>query len=142
MDTNWPARIVVGVDSSPEAREALDRALHLARLSAGTVVVVHAVGLLEEGAFVPGPDLEQLVGDACRRTGYPPARLAPPLTEDGPAVEVVLRVADRVGADLIVLGRRGAGARGRPPGPVIPLGSSSAGVVARARVPVLVVTAS
>jgi nucleotide-binding universal stress UspA family protein len=142
VDSNWPERIVVGVDRSPESREALDRALQLARRSGSTVVVVHAIGLLEEGAFVPGTDLDQLTRDACVRTGCPPELLAPPVAEDGRSVDVICRVAERVSGDLIVLGRRGAGAAGRPPGPSIPLGSSSAGVIERARVPVLVVSAS
>lgn len=134
MTTNWPSRIVVGVDVSPASLAAIDHALELATAAGGSVIAVHAVGLLEEGAYRPRPDLAAILRSACERTGCQPAVLLEPVVEDGPASGVLLRVAQRVDADLIVVGRRGIGASDQP------IGSTSIGVVAAADVPVLVVT--
>jgi len=134
VDTSWPERIVVGVDTSPESRAALDRAVELAKRAGSTVVVVHAVGLLEGGSYTPHPDLAAIVDSACERAGCPAELVADPVIEDGPAIGVLLRVTERVGGDLIVVGRRGVGLT------ELPLGSTSAGVLDGATVPVLVVT--
>lgn len=53
--------------------------------------------------------------------------------EDGPAPDVLARVADRVAASMIVVGRRGLGSAARP------LGSVSEAVLGCAHQPVLVV---
>jgi nucleotide-binding universal stress UspA family protein len=134
MQATWPHRIVVGVDTSPESQAAIDHALELAKGAGGTVLAVHAVGLLEEGAYRPHPDLAAILRAACERTGCPPAVVVDPVIEHGPATAVLLRVAQRVDADLIVVGRRGIGASDQP------IGSTSVGVVASAETPVLVVT--
>ncbi|MET0143614.1 MAG: universal stress protein [Ilumatobacteraceae bacterium] len=56
--------LVVGVDMSAEAQRALATAFQLAhRLGCG-VVVVHAVGLLEEGGYRPPPPLDELLAAA------------------------------------------------------------------------------
>lgn len=133
MDTSWPERIVVGVDASPESRAALDRAFELAARAGSTVVATHAVGLLEEGSYTPPPDIAAMVEAACERTGCPRGLVARPVIEDGPAIGVLLRITQRAGGDLIVVGRRGSGTSERP------LGSTSAGILDRAEVPVLVV---
>jgi nucleotide-binding universal stress UspA family protein len=134
MSTTWPGRIVVGVDTSPASQAAIDHALQLAKASGGGVIAVHAVGLLEEGAYKPRPDLAAILRAACERTGCSPEVVLEPVVEDGPATGVLLRVAQRLDADLIVVGRRGIGASDQP------IGSTSVGVVAAAEVPVLVVT--
>ena len=128
--------LVVGVDLSDEAQLALTATLRLARRLGCGVLLVHAVGLLEEGGYRPHPPLEELLASA--RSASPddvtdvPVEL---LREDGPAADVLVRVAERVGAELLVVGRRGAG------GPGTTLGSVSEAVLARATRPVLVVPA-
>ena len=133
-DVTWPERIVVGVDDSTEASLALERALELAMRAGSTVVVVHAVGLLEGAGYRPDFDLDEMTAKANARVGCPPELLAPPIKEVGPPAEVLERIVERVGGDLIVVGRRGSGVAWRP------LGSTSEGVLTRARVPVLVVS--
>jgi nucleotide-binding universal stress UspA family protein len=129
----WPERIVVGVDASPESVLALDRALVLAARAGSTVVVVHAVGLLEGAHYRPAVDLDEILAQAQARAECPRELIAPPHTETGPPVEALTRVAHRVGGDLIVVGRRGQGA-------AWPLGSTSDGVLRTTTIPVLVVS--
>jgi nucleotide-binding universal stress UspA family protein len=135
MPTASPAgqvRLVVGVDTSPESIAALDWALRTAAAFGGSVTVVHAVGLLEEGGYRPRPDLTAIVEDACAGVAEP----CPPtnvVLEDGPAADVLIRVAERDDADMIVVGRRGLGQAPRV------LGSVSEHVLDFARLPVLVV---
>ena len=126
--------LVVGVDMSDESAAALRAALVLARRLAGSVVVVHAVGLLEEGGYRPAPALDELVAMARTSCGVSPDDVAVEvLREDGPAAEVLVRVASRCAADMVVVGRRGAGGAPRP------LGSVSEAVLAHAATPVLIV---
>jgi nucleotide-binding universal stress UspA family protein len=129
--TSWPTRVVVAVDTSTESQLALDRALQLAELAGGSVVVVHAVGLLEEGSYRQAPDIAALLAAARERVGAEcPATV---VLEHGPAAPVVIRVADRERADLVVIGNRGIG------GALGALGSTSIDVVHQAELPVLVV---
>jgi nucleotide-binding universal stress UspA family protein len=128
-----PQRIVVGVDASAESEAALEWALAMAGAFGGSVVVVHAVGLLEEGGYRPRPDLDAII-DGARRRVPGPAATATAVFEDGAAADVVIRLAESGAADLIVVGRRGLGEAPRF------LGSVSEAVVERARIPVLVVT--
>jgi nucleotide-binding universal stress UspA family protein len=131
-DNAWPERIVVGVDASSDSLTALDRALALAARAGSTVVPTHAVGILEGAHYRPAIDLDGIVADATKRSGCPPELIAPPIFETGPPAEVLVRVARRVGGDLIVVGRSGLGA-------AWPLGSTSEGVLAKTTTPVLVV---
>ena len=64
-------RVVVGVDTSAESIAALDWALRAAAAFEGSVIVVHAVGLLEEGGYRPRPDVVAIVDDACSRAAWP-----------------------------------------------------------------------
>ena len=128
------AVVVVGVDTSVESTVALQAALALARQLGAHVVVVHAVGLLEEGGYRPAPLVDALVATARRDAGAADVGIDV-VREDGPAADVLLRVTDRVGGGMIVVGRRGLGEAPRP------LGSVSEAVLARATVPVLVVPA-
>ena len=64
-----PRCLVVGVDASPESLAALDLALALADRLDARLVVVHAVGLLEEGGYRARPDLAEIVEDARQRVG-------------------------------------------------------------------------
>lgn len=131
--STWPTRIVVGVDTSPESIAALERALRLATSTGAAVEVVHAVGLLEQGAFRPHPDLQGIVDEACARVDCSPDAVAGAVMEDGPPSIALLRVAERSGADLLVVGRRGLG------GTLRSLGSTSEAVLDQSSIPVLVV---
>ena len=129
-----PIRLaVVGVDASAESTAALDWALRLAAGRACRVVVVHAVGLLEEGGYRQRPDLDALVDAARRRAPEASDTLVDVVGEDGPPADVLVRVAEREQADLIIVGSRGLGQAPRL------LGSVSESVLAHAHVPVLVV---
>ena len=134
MSGHWPERIVVGIDASPEASIALVRALELGARAGSTVVAVHAVGLLERANYVPHFDLSDMIRRANQTAGCPAELIAAPRSEVGHAPDVLVRVADQVGGDLIVVGRRGEGQSWRP------LGSTSEAVLDTATVPVLVVT--
>jgi nucleotide-binding universal stress UspA family protein len=127
-----PRCLVSGVDASPESLAALELALELADRLGARLVVVHAVGLLEEGGYRPRPDLGAIVADARQRVGAGGA-VVDPVYEDGPPPDVLLRVAEREAAELLVVGSRGvSGARRQ-------LGSTSEAVVMSSRIPVLVV---
>ena len=131
----WPSTIVVGVDLSPESRAALEHAAVLGARTGASVVAVHAIGLLETAGYRPHVDAEALVSDAVAPLGVDGV-LAAPVIEDGPAADVVIRVAKRLGADLLVAGRRGLDDA------TAPLGSTSRKLVERCSQPVLVVTAT
>jgi nucleotide-binding universal stress UspA family protein len=124
--------VIVGVDRSDESALALRTALELARDLRRPLIVVHAVGLLEEGGYREAPELEEMVADARARvpdTDEVPISI---VREDGPAADVLVRCAERVHAAYAVVGRRGMGAALRP------LGSVSERVLERAHCPVLV----
>jgi nucleotide-binding universal stress UspA family protein len=128
--------IVVGVDGSPESAAALACALRLATALGRPVAAVHAVGLLEDGGYRPAPHVDEILADAERAVPGVDDSSVTVVREDGPAVDVILRVAERLGTDLIVVGRRGLGSAPRP------LGSVSEELLARAHVPVLVAPGS
>ena len=112
---------------------ALEWALRLATALGRRLVVVHAVGLLEEGGYRERPDVVAIVGTARQRVaGTEDDRIAV-IVEDGPAAEVVVRVAEREVAGLIVVGSRGVGQATRL------LGSVSEAVLAHAHCPALIV---
>jgi nucleotide-binding universal stress UspA family protein len=124
--------LIVGVDRSEESAVALRTAIAVAGSLSAPLTVVHAVGLLEEGGYRSAPRVDELVARARHEAAVRPVDVEV-VTEDGPAADVLLRVAERIGAGIIVVGRRGLGAAPRP------LGSVSEAVLARAVVPVLVV---
>lgn len=131
--------VVVGVDGSANASRALSVAHRAADLGGAALHVVHAVGLTTEldGRHVPSVDHRAEIAAAV--DGW-----CAPLSEagvefdvelvDGPPVDALLRVAKRVDAGLIVVGRRGAGGR-----PELLLGSTAHQIVEHAHIPVLVV---
>lgn len=137
-------RIVVGIDRSPAAREALRWACRLGRLWRGEIVVVHALGPRRSGAGAHRGALvddgqvgiERLVaGEPCGsvllRAGV--LRI---VVEEGPPVDVLVDVARAKATDLVVVGRRGFDAA---PAVAPELGSTSLGVLQAASWPVLVV---
>ena len=136
--------IVVGTDGSEGSLRAVVWVAELAaRLPEVTVVLVHAIGLLTHITPTPEPSgphseeiLELLRGEwsaPLRSTGATVRHVA----RAGDPVGVLLTVGAEVGADLLVVGSRGAGA---PVG--VTLGSTSQQVVHDSTVPVLVVPPS
>jgi len=135
-----PARIVLGLDGSVVAARAARWAAALARAIGAEVVAVHAVGLLSliDGEVRPSDQVRDrlralLADDWCAPLSGA-AVAHQPVLEDGPAALVLLRVAEREGADLIVMGSRGIGAIDG-----VLLGSTSHYVAQLAPVPVVIV---
>lgn len=123
--------IVVGVDTSPESIAALHWAAQLASRTGVQLLVVHAEGLLEEGAFVPRVDVAGLVSQAL--SGAAPLAALTSLVEPGSPCETLMRVARRTGSRHIVVGHRGVGDTGSD------IGSTALSLVSRSTVPVTVV---
>ena len=73
----------------------------------GSLVVVHAVGLLEEGGYRPRPDVAAIVEDAYAVLSGPPGDHGGLRGRTGGGR--LIRVAEREHAGLIVVGRRGLG---------------------------------
>ena len=125
--------VVVGVDRSDESALALRQALTLARDLGRPVIVVHAVGLLEEGGYREAPSVDDMLAHAraaVESADDVPVRI---VREDGPAADVLVRCAQREDAAFLVVGRRGMGDAPRV------LGSVSERVLEHASQPVLVV---
>lgn len=126
-------RVVVGLDGSPGSVGALEWAVGLATPFDAEVVVVHGRGLLERADLAP-----EVPGWLDTMLAAVPAEVRLSLRViDGPPADALLRGADGCEADLIVVGRRGAGSPFE-----LTLGSTSREVASRARVPVLVVPGS
>jgi nucleotide-binding universal stress UspA family protein len=135
------SRVLVAVDGSDNAARALDVAVGLCRATGAQLVVGHAVGLLEEQSmhevrvderFV---EIQQQVEEWCasaRAAGLVPQVEVVP----GSPVPALLATAERVRADVVVVGSRGVGGFGGRQ-----LGSTSQGLVTESHVPVLVVPA-
>jgi nucleotide-binding universal stress UspA family protein len=135
------ARIVVGVDGSAAAREAVLWAAGLGPVLGAEVVAVHAVGLLDDvhdPAEGPAVWRARLLDRITRSWCAGLADAACPhrvVVRDGPPVDVLLAVARDEDADVLVVGSRGVGAAE----PAQALGSTSLHVLQTARCPVLVV---
>jgi nucleotide-binding universal stress UspA family protein len=134
-------RIVVGVDGSDAGTESLQWSILLAQRFEAELIVVHAVGLLdhlEVGRPVPRhshlDDIRRAFEDAwCAPLSGSGVRHRE-LLLDGSAVPVLLGVAERESADIIVVGSRGVG------GDVeLLLGSTSLQVAKEAGRPVFIV---
>jgi nucleotide-binding universal stress UspA family protein len=114
-------RIVVGTDGSETATEAVRQAIDLARMSGAKLDIVAAfepvstTRLREEGGEVPGDvsyavgpredvnvTLEAAVGMA-KQGGVD----AEPYPQQGDPADAILDVAEKTGADLIVVGNKG-----------------------------------
>jgi nucleotide-binding universal stress UspA family protein len=141
-----PRRIVVGVDGSDDARRALDWAVALmedrpVEGADGEIIAVHVLGLLTllgGTTIVPseghrGEVTELLEHEWCR----PLASTRVPhraLVVDGEPVHALMAAAKEQAADLIAVGRRGAGGS-----PGLLIGSTSQQLVHQAVCPVVVV---
>ncbi len=136
-------RIVVGIDTSPDAERALAWALEEARLRDAEVELVHAYPTPELTALpmiVTLPDDAELraaassvLEDALKAVGGPGDVPVTLTTRAGGAASGLTQTAE--GADLLVVGARGLGGfRG------LLLGSVSQQAVAHSPCPVVVVT--
>ena len=139
MDT-----ILIAVDGSPSAQEAVDFGLELASDDHATVTFVLAVpamDILPGGGFgvtVPVPhevtDRDSAPLEAAREQAERQGVRAHTRLLKGDAVDEIVAYADTIDADLIVVGSRGHGSLASAL-----LGSVSRGVLREARRPVLVV---
>ncbi len=141
-----PRRVVVGVDGSEPGARALAHAVDEASTVGGSVTVVTAWTVeVEDGVVVtePGTERWQRVQDRLvdsSRSALAAAREAHPdvpvdvVVRNGRPATAVLDVAREVGADLLVVGRRGRGGFAE-----LLMGSVSRTVAQRASTPVAVV---
>lgn len=139
-------KILLAMDGSPHAEEALKYARDLALRDEAQVVVVHAVSPVP--AFLGEPERQRLISRNIIEGEQVAGQAAEKLREagvddvivevlEGPPANAVLRVAETRQCDLIVMGSRGHGELTS-----LLLGSVSHRVLAHARVPVLVVRAT
>ncbi len=138
--------ILVAVDASEAAQAALRHACDIAKTYNAKLTLVNVVDvsklLAVAGYETPYPvdaieimrkDSAQILSEACAtcgETGITPATQ----TGEGDAVEEILGTAERIHADLIVLGTHGRKGLSR-----LFIGSVAEGVLRRAGAPVLVV---
>ena len=136
-------RVIVGVDGSQASARGARWAAAIASATGAEVIAVHALGLLAH--LGPDPDditptqshrdevrdrFEQDWCAALREAGVPyECRLV-----EGSPVIALLETAALVEADLVVVGRRGAGGF-----PGLQLGSTSLQLLTHAEMPVVVV---
>jgi nucleotide-binding universal stress UspA family protein len=135
-------RVVVGVDGSPQAREALRMAAHLARLADASVIAIHVITPAEPSAF-SHPRAALRANEVARRAGEQILSRAHRVAGDvlstrelhfGDPADTLCRRAAELGCDLVVVGSRGIGRVER-----LLLGSVSTAVAERAPCSVLVV---
>ena len=143
-----PSRILVPVDFSPNAEQALDYAIGLGAKLGATVHVVNVIGIPvfgvpELGVALTSTTIDSIVRDnqaaldklVASRQGKG-ANLAEPILRTGDARDVILQTAEEVGADLIVMGTHGRRGLSRAL-----LGSVTEMVVRTSPVPVLTIRA-
>ncbi len=139
-------RIVVAVDFSPTSDRALEEAVRLARRLGAELHAVHAYGLavaaLPEGAVMTGPaKAAELAAEAHERLAerearYPDVTWVRHVVAGVPAEEVV-RIAEELGADYIVVGTHGRTGLSH-----LLFGSVAEQIVRQATVPVVTVRGS
>jgi nucleotide-binding universal stress UspA family protein len=133
-----PSTVLVGLDGSEMSQRAVAYAAMLATAFEADVVAAHAVGLLTvlDGVARPSDQVRDEL-EAAVETWTAGLREAgvrfSTVLEDGPPGLVLLRLVERTGAGMVVLGTRGIGsAEG------VVLGSTSYYLVQHATVPVVV----
>ena len=118
-----PRTILVATDFSEQADQALEYAAHLASQLDATIHRVHVItipsmGVPEIGVAYAARTIESMTKHAQseldkRAAGYlNRVTLAPVRVEVGDARDVIDRVAEQIGADLIVMGTHGRDAIG------------------------------
>ncbi len=130
--------IAVGYDGSPDAEGAVRWSLLLATATNATVVVVHALGILEHlRTPLSREEPPSAIVTIAEELRFDVQRLHWRV-DDGDACSVLLRTgAAPLQADLIVVGSRGQGKR-----PGMLLGSTSLEVAEHASTPVVIVPSS
>lgn len=112
--------IVVGTDGSASSRDAVQHAATLARATGATLHIVHAYRL-PSTAMMAAPEMATLVagadGDAADAARSLVDGIADKLEADGitverhtvgaPAADAICMVADKAGADVVVVGNKG-----------------------------------
>jgi nucleotide-binding universal stress UspA family protein len=140
-------RLLVAYDSSDQANAALDVAIALARSEGASIVACFALHISAEigriaAAFHYTPasaarmlreDARAILADASSRAAAAGAKIQTKLL-DAPVVSGITAYAQRVRADMIVVG-----SHGRSGLPRLLLGSVAEGLMRHANVPVLVV---
>ena len=138
--------ILVAVDLSPASENVVEAAGKIAKLTGATVYVLHAAE--PEPDFVgydAGPEVVRTqVAQELRKEHRDVQALAEKLRSDGvdatallvrgPTVETTLKEAESLEAELIVVGTHGHGAVYD-----VLIGSYSAGIIRKSKLPVLVV---
>jgi universal stress protein A len=134
-----PKHILVPIDFSPDAEEALDYACELAGALGAVIHLVSAIGpvgelplsqkMIDELSGEHRRALDQLVSGRRRQ-----ATFAPPVVEAADPRDLILATAARIDADLIVMGTHGRRGISR-----LVLGSVAEDIVRRAPCPVLAV---
>ena len=138
-------RILLATDGSSHAEEALKYARDLARRDHAQVIVVHAFAPVPSYLGEPWGDRamarhvaggQQVANEAAQKLQEAGLEVIVEVLE-GPPAEAILRVADVRECDLIVMGSRGHGTLAS-----LLLGSVSHRVLAHARAPVMIVSAT
>lgn len=138
--------ILVAVDLSPASTKVVEAAGRVAKLTGAKVYILHTAE--PEPDFVgydAGPEVVRTqVANEFRREHRDVQALADKLRSDGldatalliqgPTVETTLKEADNLAAELIVVGTHGHGAVYD-----VLIGSYSAGIIRKSKLPVLVV---
>ncbi|MCZ7662603.1 MAG: universal stress protein [Thermoleophilia bacterium] len=142
-------RILLATDGSDHARRAAQEAVQLAQ-SLGAEVTVLSVAIvhpmyggihlgpagakaLEEHAEHSAELAAEDTSSVLAQKGVPAKAIAT-VTHHGKPAEAILKTAEEIGADLIVMGSRGLGRASS-----VVMGSTSQGVIHEASIPVLVV---
>ncbi len=112
-----PKLILVPCDFSDCSNKALENAAALAGLSGGTLVLLHVIKPVEPGFLIEGTVSRQTQGRMRERAAHELAAVAGhhaggavlgrPLIKSGRPWEVIVSVASKTRADLIVLGTHG-----------------------------------
>jgi nucleotide-binding universal stress UspA family protein len=127
--------LAVGYDDSPDARAALHWALMLAKQADANVLVIHASGLLEHGSE---DEVTQTLTATARRlaeeVGIDSNRVRLKISPGDPCSVLDRATRSPIGADLLVVGTRGEGARSG-----YLLGSTSLELAEHAAVPLVIV---
>jgi nucleotide-binding universal stress UspA family protein len=132
--------LIVGIDGSPEAREALRWASRMAAGRGRDIIAVHALGLLEsiDGAVVSADNHRARIEEIVRRDWCSTLRSdghdVHAVVCDGDPIDVLIDTASKQAAAMLIVGSRGAGAA-----PALTLGSTSLHLVQESSVPVLMV---
>lgn len=128
--------VLVATDLDPSSDPALDSAHRLAKSAGAALHVVHVVAWAHEGnADTPRADSEDAVRRALRRASVPEDAASIHLIP-GSAADVIRSLADRMAADVVVLGPHRTRGRGTTDQE---LGGTAQAVVQRTFAPCLVV---